>query len=138
MTGTNWHVLVEERRNETYLVDTRTVASTHMSLYFSDPVDGGREGAAELAEELARTFVPDWMAAAGRPGDAPARTAYLTTDGTWLVTLDQDRGGRTAVLRIHPARLMHRSEQAPAPREPLFKGLRRVLSREAPQPAPAP
>jgi hypothetical protein len=127
-TNTNWHVLVEERRSESDLLaaaEMHPVESTRVSLSFSDPVDGGEQGAVELAEQLARTFVPDWMAAAGRPGDAPARTAYLSTEGTWLVTLDQNRGAATCVLRIHPARLMHRSEQVLAPREPLFKSLRR-------------
>ncbi|MCB5165815.1 hypothetical protein LG634_13345 [Streptomyces bambusae] len=165
----NWHVLVEENRTHTHLVGEAvgalgmgTVEADRLVLYISEPVDGGRDGAEALAEELARTFVPDWMATGDRPGDAPQRTAYLTTGGGWVISLKHHRGSQYCVARITPARLMHQNDEVRVPRDarasrqsadgaepaesrnPLMRGFRRLVSggtgagadaEPAPQPA---
>ncbi|MEV7415139.1 hypothetical protein [Streptomyces sp. NPDC089919] len=113
-----WHVIVEETKAESAVVagGPEGYVQELWTLSVSEVVDGGAEQARALAEELALTYVPEWMSYGDRAGAAPQRTAYLEEGGGWLVSLKHHRGLDRAHLRISAARRMHHEAEALPPR----------------------
>lgn len=113
-----WHVLVEETKAESQAValGPEGYVQELWTLAVSEAVAGDGEQARALAEELALTYVPEWMAHGDRAGAAPQRTAYLKEDGSWLVSLKHHKGLDRADLRISAARRMHHEAETLPPR----------------------
>ncbi|MGC0208573.1 hypothetical protein [Streptomyces levis] len=126
---TTWYVLVEEDTRETKyaegtelrlhrwkLVATRGIGPTAEE---AAAEEAAAEEAAAEAERLALQHVPAVIARHARPGDQPAREAYLTADGVWVVSVRQR--GREAHVRVSVARLMHKQEESEGPPPPSWK-----------------
>ncbi|MGV9503321.1 hypothetical protein ACWDQ0_34140 [Streptomyces sp. NPDC003642] len=131
---TTWYVLVEEDTRETKyaegtelrlhrwkLVATRGIGPTAEEAAAEEAAaeEAAAEEAAAEAERLALQHVPAVIARHARPGDQPAREAYLTADGAWVVSVRQR--GREAHVRVSVARLMHKQEESEGPPPPTWK-----------------
>ncbi|MFF9340721.1 MULTISPECIES: hypothetical protein [unclassified Streptomyces] len=130
----DWHVLIEEDTRETRRADGVELRLHRWTLVATHPVDGTREQALAVAEDAALNYLPAVLARHARPGDAPARRAFLTPDGTWLVWVGQHH--RECHIRVTVARLVHTREEETAPPKTLKEKLREAL--DGPEPAPAP
>ncbi|MEV7081662.1 hypothetical protein AB0N88_24500 [Streptomyces sp. NPDC093516] len=113
---TRWYVLVEEDTRETRYADGAELRLHRWKLVATRGIGSTAEEAAAEAERLALRHVPAVIARHARPGDQPAREAYLTPDGAWLVTVRQR--GREAHVRVSVARLMHRQQESEEPPPP--------------------
>ncbi|OXS35630.1 hypothetical protein [Streptomyces sp. XY006] len=131
---TTWYVLVEEDTRETKyaegtelrlhrwkLVATRGISPTVEEATVEEAAaeEAAAQEAAAEAERLALQHVPAVIARHARPGDQPAREAYLTADGAWVVSVRQR--GREAHVRVSVARLMHKQEESEGPPPPSWK-----------------
>ncbi|MFI5527765.1 hypothetical protein ACIA8O_04320 [Kitasatospora sp. NPDC051853] len=134
MTAARWYVLIEEDTRMTKHADGVEFRLHRWTLVATHPVDGTEEDARAVAEEAALKHLPDLLARHARPGDVPARQAYRTSDGSWLVRLSQQH--RECHLRVTTARLVHVVEGTDAPPKTFRQKLRTAL--DGPDPAPAP
>ncbi len=131
MTTAQWYVLVEEDTRTTRNADGVVLKLHRWTLAASHPVNGPEEQALTMAEDTALNHLPSFLAAYASPGDIPARQAFLTPDGSWLVHLKQRH--RECHIRVSTARLMHtREEIQAAPPETFKDKLRHAL--ECPRP----
>ncbi|MEU3937704.1 hypothetical protein AB0E85_37615 [Streptomyces sp. NPDC029044] len=110
---TTWYVLLEEDTRETKYADGAELRLHRWKLVATRGVGSTAEVAAAEAERLALEHVPAVIARHARPGDQPARQAYLTPDGAWVVSVRQR--GREAHVRVSVARLMHTQTESEAP-----------------------
>ncbi|MFI8219763.1 hypothetical protein [Streptomyces sp. NPDC085932] len=109
---TTWYVLVEEDTRETKYAEGVELKLHRWKLVATRGVGSTAEEAAAEAERLALRHVPAVIARHARPGDQPAREAYLTPDGSWVVSVRQR--GREAHVRVSVARLMHQQAESEA------------------------
>ncbi|MGP3691745.1 hypothetical protein ACTVZO_45125 [Streptomyces sp. IBSNAI002] len=133
MTADQWYVLIEEDTRTTRHAEGVVFKLHRWTLTASHPVTGPVEQALAAAEDAALNHMPSFLASYATPGDVPARRAYLTPDGTWLVHLKQRH--RECHLRVSTARLVHTQEetQAPPP-ETIKQKLRHALERPSRKP----
>ncbi|MFF8973686.1 hypothetical protein [Streptomyces sp. NPDC014995] len=129
-----WYVLIEEDTRETRNADGVELRLHRWMLVATHHIEGGEAQAAAVAEDAALHYVPGVLARHARPGDQPARRAFLTKDGAWVVQLRQRH--RECHIRVTTARLMHSQEEKEAPPKSLREMLRSAL--EAPQPPEKP
>ncbi|MEU1472606.1 hypothetical protein ABZ434_30875 [Streptomyces sp. NPDC005761] len=130
----DWYVLIEEDTRVTRRADGVELKLHRWALVASHPVNGPKEQALAVAEDAALHYLPALLARHARPGDTPARRAFLTPGGVWLVWLRQHQ--RECHIRVSTARLVHTQEEGhPLPRT-LKEKLRNVL--EGPDPSPVP
>ncbi|PWK63670.1 hypothetical protein BCL76_11996 [Streptomyces sp. CG 926] len=134
MTTDQWYVLVEEDTRTTRHADGAELRLHRWTLAAHHPVDGPREHALATAEDAALHYVPALLARHARPGESPARQAFLTPDGTWLVRLRQRH--RECHIRVTAARLVHTREETQAPPKTLKEKLRQAL--DGPEPTATP
>ncbi|MCX4960110.1 hypothetical protein [Streptomyces virginiae] len=134
MTTDQWYVLIEEDTRTTRHADGVELKLHRWTLAARHLVDGTREQALATAEDAALNHLPALLARHTRPGDTPARHAFLTPDGTWLVRLQQRH--RECHIRVTVARLLHTREETQAPPKTLKEKLRQAL--EGPEPAVTP
>ncbi|GAA2539684.1 hypothetical protein GCM10010423_41850 [Streptomyces levis] len=116
---TTWYVLVEEDTRETKYAEGTELRLHRWKLVATRGIGPTAEEAAAEAERLALQHVPAVIARHARPGDQPAREAYLTADGAWVVSVRQR--GREAHVRVSVARLMHKQEESEGPPPPSWK-----------------
>jgi hypothetical protein len=109
---TTWYVLVEEDIRETKYAEGTELRLHRWKLVATRGIGSTEQEAAAQAERLALQHVPAVIARHARPGDQPAREAYLTPDGAWVVSVRQR--GREAHVRVSVARLMHRQPESEA------------------------
>ncbi|MFD3622269.1 hypothetical protein ACFWWT_45375 [Streptomyces sp. NPDC058676] len=107
-----WYVLVEEDTRETKRADGVELRLHRWKLVATQHIAGDQEQAAAAAEKLALQHVPAVLARHARPGDQPARQAFLTQDGAWVVLLRQRH--RECHIRVTTARLMHTRQEKEA------------------------
>ncbi|MFE3560283.1 hypothetical protein ACFXKW_36340 [Streptomyces sp. NPDC059193] len=131
MTTAQWYVLIEEDTRTTRSADGVVLKLHRWTLSASHPVAGPEDQALAVAEDAALTYMPSFLANYATPGEGPARRAFLTPDGTWLVHLKQRH--RECHIRVSTARLVHTQEetQAPPP-ETIKQKLRHALERHTP------
>ncbi|MFJ6518322.1 hypothetical protein ACIQJ4_08690 [Streptomyces filamentosus] len=130
----DWHVLIEEDTRETRRAEGAELKLHRWTLVATHPVEGGQERALAVAEDAALHYLPAVLARHARSGDVPARRAFLTPDGSWLVWVGQRH--RECHLRVTAARLVHVREESVAPPKSLKEKLRTAL--DGPEPFPAP
>lgn len=130
----DWHVLIEEDTRETRHGEGSDLKLHRWTLVATHPVEGGQERALAVAEDAALHYLPAVLARHARSGDVPARRAFLTPDGSWLVWVGQRH--RECHLRVTAARLVHVREESVAPPKSLKEKLRTAL--DGPEPFPAP
>ncbi|MFH8774179.1 hypothetical protein ACIF83_24775 [Streptomyces sp. NPDC085866] len=85
-------------------------------------IEGDEARAAAVAEDAALHYVPQVLARHARPGDKPARHAFLAPDGAWVVLLRQRH--RECHIRVTTARLMHSQGEKEAPPKSLKEKFR--------------
>ncbi|MGW7433370.1 hypothetical protein ACWGIN_27995 [Streptomyces sp. NPDC054861] len=124
-----WYVLIEEDTRMTQRADGVDLKLHRWELVATHPITGAQAQAAAAAEDAALRYVPRLLAQHARPGDEPARHAFLAPDGAWVVLLKQRH--RTCHIRVTTARLMHTREEALAPPPTLKDRFRGAL--EGPQ-----
>ncbi|MGW3683155.1 hypothetical protein [Streptomyces prasinus] len=130
-----WHVLLEEDTRETKRADGVELKLHRWKLVATQHIDGDEEQAAAAAEKLALQYTPAIFARHARPGDVPARQAFLTQDRAWLVLPRQRH--RECHIRVSTARLVHRQEEKEAPPKSLKDRFRSGLQ-GPPEPASNP
>ncbi|MFI1281011.1 hypothetical protein ACH4U5_09660 [Streptomyces sp. NPDC020858] len=136
MTTDEWYVLIEEDTRTTRSADGVVLKLHRWTLAASHPVNGTEAQALATAEDAALHYLPALLASHARPGDTPARRAFLTVDGAWLVHLKQRH--RECHLRVTTARLVHTQEEegTQAPRKTLKEKIRHAL--KSPEPSRIP
>ncbi len=120
-----WYVLIEEDTRETRAADGVKMQLHRWQLVARHPVGASQEQALAVAEDAALHYLPGLLARHARPGDTPARSAYLTPDGAWLVWLRQR--DRECHVRVTAARLVHTQEETQAPPKTLKEKVRHAL-----------
>ncbi|URM89722.1 hypothetical protein LUW75_06650 [Streptomyces sp. MRC013] len=130
----DWYVLIEEDTRTTRRFDRGELKLHRWALVATHPISGTREQAQAAAEDAALNYLPDVLARHARSGETPARRAFLTPDGAWLVWVRQHH--RECHIRVTTARLVHAHEESPAPPKTLKEKFRNAL--EGPEPPPAP
>ncbi|MEV7533444.1 MULTISPECIES: hypothetical protein [Streptomyces] len=130
----DWYVLIEEDTRVTARADGVELRLHHWTLVASHPVSGTEEEVRATAEDAALHYLPAVLARHARRGDTPARRAYRTAGGDWLVWVKQNH--RECHLRVSTARLVHAREEEHAPAKSLKEKFRTAL--EGPEPAEAP
>lgn len=128
-----WYVLIEEDTRVTRAADGVKLQLHRWALVARHPVEGTEAQALAVAEDAALHYMPDLLARHARPGDTPARSAFLTSDGAWLVWLRQHH--RECHIRVSAARLVHTQEETQAPPKSLKEKVRHAL--EGPGPSGA-
>ncbi|MGW0854257.1 hypothetical protein [Streptomyces sp. NPDC002690] len=129
-----WYVLIEEDTRETRRADGVELRLHRWTLVASHPVDGDEARARAVAEDAALHYVPGILARHARPGDTPGRSAFLTSDDSWLVHVHQNH--RACHIRVSTARLVHMLREQEAPAKSLKEKVRHAL--DGPEPLPAP
>ncbi|MEV4429688.1 hypothetical protein ACN9M0_38840 [Streptomyces sp. R-07] len=130
----DWYVLIEEDTRVTKRADGVELKLHRWTLVATHRVSGTQTQALAVAEDAALNYVPAVLARHARPGDTPARRAFLAPDGAWLVLLEQHH--RECHVRVTTARLVHTHEEKPAPPKTLKEKLRNAL--EGPEPPTIP
>lgn len=124
MTNT-WYVLLEEHTVESKRIETHTVLDLHQwRLTSSRHIEGDKQEAEQAAKDLAFHYIPAKMQRPSRPEDRPSRAVFRSTDGAYLVTLNDGEHR----LRITMAELIHTEERTVGPRESVGKQIRRLFS----------
>ncbi|MGW4232522.1 hypothetical protein ACWEF9_25085 [Streptomyces sp. NPDC004980] len=131
-----WYVLIEEDTRVTRQADGVDLKLHRWSLVASHPVSGTEAQALAVAEDAALHYMPAVLARHARPGDTPARSAFRTSDGAWLVLLKQHH--RECHIRVTAARLIHTRDEKKAPPRTLKETLRQALDNTDPEPPWAP
>ncbi|MCX4580372.1 hypothetical protein OHB41_45915 [Streptomyces sp. NBC_01571] len=129
-----WYVLIEEDARETERVDGGELQLHRWTLVGTHYIDGGEEQATAAAEDAALHFMPRGLALHARPGDEPARHAFLTQFGAWVVLIRQRT--RECHIRVTTAQLVHFREEREAPPKTLKQKLLGAV--QAPPPSPKP
>lgn len=129
-----WYVLIEEDTRVTRRADGVDLRLHRWELAASHPVKGTEADALAVAEDAALHYMPTVLARHARPGDTPARSAFLTSDGAWLVWLKQDH--RECHIRVTAARLIHTQEERKAPPKTFKEKVRHAL--DGPEPSEPP
>ncbi|MFD8013554.1 hypothetical protein [Streptomyces sp. NPDC058955] len=127
----DWYVLIEEDTRTTRRVDGVDLKLHRWALVATHPVSGTEEHVRAVAEDAALHYLPDVLARHARPGDTPARRAFLAPDGTWLVWLKQHH--RECHIRVTTARLVHALDEKRSQPKSLKEKLRNALDGPAPQ-----
>jgi hypothetical protein len=135
-TSASWYVLIEEETRESRRVDGTSLKFHRWRLTGTHHVEGDGTEAAAAAEDAALHYTPALMDKRTRPGDRPARSAFRTPDGTWLVALSNQHN--TCHIRITTAQLVHHQEEAQAPPAPRQDWKTRMRAFFAPDPSPLP
>ncbi|NEA69018.1 hypothetical protein [Streptomyces sp. SID12488] len=125
-----WYILLEEDTRETRRAEGVELRLHRWTLVATQHIDGDEAQAAAAAEKLALRHAPAVLARHARPGDTPARHAFLTQDGGWVVLVKQRH--RECHIRVTTARLIHTQEEKEAPPKSFKEKLRSAL--EDPQP----
>ncbi|MGW6704041.1 hypothetical protein ACWGDE_03955 [Streptomyces sp. NPDC054956] len=131
MATDQWYVLIEEDTRTTRAADGVTFKLYRWTLAASHPVNGTEAQALAAAEDAALNYLPAVLARHAKPGATPARQAFLTPDGAWLVQLKQRH--RECHIRVTAARLIHAQEETQAPQKSFKEKLRHAL--EIPEPS---
>ena len=129
-----WYVLIEEDTRVTRRADGVDLKLHRWSLVARHPVSGTEVQALAAAEDAALHHTPAVLARHARPGDIPARSAFLTSDGAWVVRLEQHE--RECHIRVTVARLMHTQVEVKAPPKTFKEKVRHAL--EGPGPSQGP
>ncbi|WP_327676627.1 hypothetical protein [Streptomyces sp. NBC_00467] len=125
----SWYVLLEEHTAESKRIETHTVLELHQwRLTASRHIEGERQEAEQTAKDLAYEYIPTRMQRPSRPEDRPSRAVFRSSDGAYLVTLDDGRHEGGHRLRITVAELVHTEERVEGPRESWGNSFRRLLS----------
>ncbi|MFE1314765.1 hypothetical protein [Streptomyces sp. NPDC058755] len=117
-----WYVLIEEDTRVTERVEGGELKLHRWTLVGTHHIEGDAARAAAVAEDAALHYVPQVLARHARPGDEPARHAFATPDGAWVVLLRQRH--RECHIRVTTARLMHSREEKEAPPKTLKEKFR--------------
>ncbi|MEV4950224.1 hypothetical protein [Streptomyces sp. NPDC053755] len=120
-----WYVLIEEDTRVSRRADGVDLKLHHWTLVATHHVSGGEAQAAATAQDAALHYLPGILARHARPGDEPARHAFLTQDGAWVVRLRQRH--RECHIRVSTARLVHAQEERQAPPKSLKEKVRGAL-----------
>ncbi|MFI1766232.1 hypothetical protein ACH41H_29855 [Streptomyces sp. NPDC020800] len=125
-----WYVLIEEDTRMTRHIEGKELRLHRWTLTGTHHIEGDEARAAAVAEDAALHYVPQVLARHARPGDEPARHAFLAPDGAWVVLVRQRH--RECHIRVSTARLMHSREEREAPSKTLKEKFRSAL--EGPPP----
>ncbi|WP_406464796.1 hypothetical protein OHB07_27700 [Streptomyces sp. NBC_00111] len=125
-----WYVLIEEDTRVSRRADGVDLKLHRWTLAASHPISGTEEQARAAAEDAALHYLPAVLARHARPGESPARRAFLTSDGAWLVRLQQHH--RECHIRVTTARLVHTQEEKQAPQKSFKEKVKRAL--DGPEP----
>ncbi|MEU7429028.1 hypothetical protein [Streptomyces sp. NPDC040750] len=129
-----WYVLIEEDTRTTERPDGVELRLHRWMLVGTYHIGQDETEAVAAAEDAALNYIPGVLARHARPGDEPARHAFLAQDGAWVVLLRQRH--RECHIRVTTARLMHSQEEKETPPKSLKEKLRSAL--EGPPPLPKP
>ncbi|MEU5485662.1 hypothetical protein [Streptomyces mirabilis] len=129
-----WYVLIEEDSRETERAEGVELKLHRWMLVGTHHINGDQEQATAAAKDAALHYLPGVLARHAKPGDEPARHAFLTPGGAWVVLLRQRN--RDCHIRVTVARLMHSQEEKRAPPKTLKEMLRSAVQAPAPSPKP--
>ncbi|MEU5535818.1 hypothetical protein [Streptomyces sp. NPDC020362] len=129
-----WYVLIEEDTRVTEHVEGQQLRVHRWKLVGTHHIGGDEGQAVAAAEDAALRYVPQVLARHARPGDEPARYAFLARDGAWVVLVRQRH--RECHIRVTTARLVHAREEREAPPKSLKDRFRGAL--EGPPPLEKP
>ncbi|MFI9152645.1 hypothetical protein [Streptomyces sp. NPDC053367] len=129
-----WYVLVEEDTRTTERPDGVELKLHRWMLVGTYHIGQDEAEAVAAAEDAALNYMPGVLARHARPGDEPARHAFLAQDGAWVVLVRQRH--RECHIRVTTARLMHSQEEKEAPPKSMKEKFRNAL--EGPPPLPKP
>ncbi|KOV91498.1 hypothetical protein [Streptomyces sp. NRRL B-3648] len=129
-----WYVLIEEDTRTTERPDGVELRLHRWMLVGTHHIGRDEAEAVAAAEDAALNYIPGVLARHARPGDEPARHAFLTQDGAWVVLVRQRH--RDCHIRVTVARLMYSQEEKEAPAKSLKGKFRNAL--EGPPPLPKP
>ncbi|MFI5979206.1 hypothetical protein [Streptomyces sp. NPDC051452] len=129
-----WYVLIEEDTRTTKRPDGVELRLHRWMLVGTYHIGQDEAEAVAAAEDAALNYIPGVLARHALPGDEPARHAFLTQDGAWVVLVRQRH--RECHIRVTTARLMHSQEEKEAPPKSLKEKFRSAL--EGPPPLPKP
>ncbi|POX45075.1 hypothetical protein [Streptomyces sp. Ru72] len=125
-----WYVLIEEDTRITERADGVELKLHRWMLVGTHQIGPDEAEAVAAAEDAALHYMPGVLARHARPGDEPARHAFLAQDGAWVVLVRQ--GHRECHVRVTTARLMHSQEETQSPPKSLKEKFRSAL--EGPPP----
>ncbi|MEU5257027.1 hypothetical protein [Streptomyces longwoodensis] len=125
-----WYVLIEEDTRSTERADGVELRLHRWMLVSTHHIGRDEAEAVAAAEDAALNYLPGLLARHARPGDVPARHAFLAQDGTWVVLLRQRH--RACHIRVSVARLVHSQEEREAPPKSLKEKFRSAV--EGPPP----
>ncbi|MGV9357968.1 hypothetical protein [Streptomyces misionensis] len=129
-----WYLLIEEDTRTTESPDGVQLRLHRWMLAGTYHIGQDEAEAVAAAEDAALNYMPGVLARHTRPGDEPARHAFLAQDGAWVVLVRQRH--RECHIRVTTARLMHSREEKEAPAKSLKEKFRSAL--EGPPPLPKP
>ncbi|MEU9192638.1 hypothetical protein [Streptomyces hundungensis] len=129
-----WHVLIEEDTWTNERADGVALRLHRWTLAGTYRIGQDEAEAVAAAEDAALHYIPRALARRARPGDEPAREAFLGRDGTWVVLVRQRQ--RVCHIRVSAARLVHARKEAEAPPKSLKEKLRGALDGPPPLPEP--
>ncbi|CAK7284127.1 hypothetical protein ACNFR7_02400 [Streptomyces sp. RM1] len=129
-----WYVLIEEDTRTTERPDGVELRLHRWMLVGTYHTGQDEAEAVAAAEDAALNYMPGVLARHARPGDEPARHAFLAQDGAWVVLVRQRH--RECHIRVTTARLMYSREEKEAPPKSLKEKFRSAL--EGPPPLPKP
>ncbi|MEU2113843.1 hypothetical protein [Streptomyces sp. NPDC019507] len=124
----SWYVLLEEQTVESQRVESHVLELHQWRLTSSRHIEGDRQEAEQAAKDLAFHYIPSRMQRPSRPDDRPGRAVFRSSDGAYLVPLEDGRYEGEHRLRITVAELVHTAERVVGPRESVGKTIRRPFS----------
>ncbi len=130
----DWYVLIEEDTRVTERADGVDLKLHHWTLVATHPISGTEERALAAAEDAALNYLPQRLARHARRGETPARWAFRTTGGDWVVRVRQHH--RECHIRVSTARLVHEREEVQAPPKSLKERLRAAVMEGPEHPEP--
>ncbi|KOU39602.1 hypothetical protein [Streptomyces sp. WM6378] len=120
-----WYVLIEEDTRTTEHPDGVELKLHRWTLVGAHPIGHDEAEAVAAAEDAALHYTPLVLARNARPGDEPARHAFLAQDGAWVVLVRQRH--RECHIRVTTARLVHSQAEKEAPAKSLKEKFRGAL-----------
>ncbi|MFF3639471.1 hypothetical protein [Streptomyces sp. NPDC002250] len=129
-----WYVLIEEDTRITERPEGVELRLHRWMLVGTHHIGRDEAEAAAAAEDAALHYIPGVLARHMQPGDEPARHAFLTQDGAWVVLVRHRH--RNCHIRVTTARLMHSREGKEAPPKSLKEKFRSAM--EGPPPPAKP
>ncbi|MFG3343583.1 hypothetical protein ACGF1Z_00780 [Streptomyces sp. NPDC048018] len=121
----DWYVLIEEDTRITERPEGVELKLHRWMLVGTHHIGQDEAEAVAAAEDAALHHVPGVLARHARPGDEPARHAFLAQDGAWVVRVRQRH--RECHIRVTTARLVHAREEKVAPPKSLKEKLRTAV-----------